>query len=118
MRYDYVCDSCSHEIFDYYQSINDDPITRCEKCGEDSLRRLISGGSHAFVKNTNTIGALADRNAKANASKINEIEAKKKESSAAKKDQPWYKKSGTASSSEINSMSKKQKQDYIMKGKK
>ena len=61
---------------------------------------------------------MADRNAKVNASKINETEAKKKESSAAKKDQPWYKKSGTASASEINTMSKKQKQDYIMKGKK
>ena len=117
MRYDYVCDKCSHEIFDYYQSINDDPITKCPECLEDGLRRVISGGAGAFVHNVNTIGSLADMNAKRNASKIIESEAKKKESQP-KQEKSWYQKSGGASNSEINKMTKEQKANYIMRGKK
>mgnify|MGYP003645989247 FL=1 len=117
MRYDYVCDDCSHELFDYYQSIQDDPIVRCPECDKDSLRRIISGGAGAFVQNINSIGSLADFNTKKNSSKINETEAKKKESQP-KKETSWHDTAGDASRVEINKMTKEQKTNYIMRGKK
>jgi putative FmdB family regulatory protein len=117
MRYDYVCGKCSHEIFDFYQSIKDDPITKCPACDQNSLKRVISGGAGAFVQNTNTIGSLADRNARKNSSKINEIEAKKAESKPTE-EKPWYHKSGGANGLEISKMTKEQKANYIMRGKK
>jgi hypothetical protein len=49
--------------------------------------------------------------------KIQELEGKQKESRK-KEDKPWYADSGNASKKEIKKMSKSQKRDYILKGKK
>jgi len=42
--YDYVCKKCGH-AFEAFQSMKDDPMTTCPKCGEESLKRLIGTGA-------------------------------------------------------------------------
>ena len=44
--YEYRCDSCSYQ-FEVKQSIKDDALTTCERCGK-SLRRLISSSGLMF----------------------------------------------------------------------
>ena len=44
--YEYQCDSCSYR-FEVKQSIKDDALTTCERCGK-SLRRLISSPGIMF----------------------------------------------------------------------
>jgi len=41
--YGYECKSCKHS-FDIFQSMKDEPLKTCPKCGKE-LRRLINGGS-------------------------------------------------------------------------
>tara|TARA_Y100001938_G_scaffold151008_1_gene245037 strand:+ start:356 stop:724 length:369 start_codon:yes stop_codon:yes gene_type:complete len=114
--YDYECDACSHQLFDVKQSFNDEALSVCPECGEAKLYRVISGGAHAFVKGTNTIGQLADKNAKNNKSLIQENQHRIRESKP-KKDEPWYHKHASVSNSELNKMTNKQKAEYILKGK-
>lgn len=118
MLYDYICDNCDHVMIDVRQSIKDKPKKVCPSCKKHKLRRVFSIGIGGFVKGgSSTVGSLADANTIKNASQINEIEAKKRESQP-KKETPWHHKSGDASRVEINKMTKKQKANYIMKGKK
>tara|TARA_R110000796_G_scaffold88809_5_gene191673 strand:+ start:250 stop:603 length:354 start_codon:yes stop_codon:yes gene_type:complete len=117
MLYDYECNYCEDKLEDVYQKINDDPLKTCPSCGENGLIRIISGGAYAFVKNSNTIGGLADKNAQVNKGKIKEDFNKKSESKPVE-NKPWYQKEGSANSSEINNMTKKQQAKYIMEGKK
>jgi putative FmdB family regulatory protein len=42
--YDYVCKKCGH-AFEAFQSMKDDALTTCPKCGEESLKRLIGTGA-------------------------------------------------------------------------
>lgn len=46
--YDYECQSCGH-IFEYFQSMSDDPLKECPKCGE-GVKRLIGGGMGIIFK--------------------------------------------------------------------
>jgi putative FmdB family regulatory protein len=46
--YDYECVKCAHK-FEVFQSIKDEPIANCEKCGEKA-RRLISSGIGIIFK--------------------------------------------------------------------
>jgi len=46
--YEYECKSCKHN-FDVFQSIKDDPLKVCPKCGKE-LRRLINGGNGVIFK--------------------------------------------------------------------
>ena len=46
--YEYECTSCKH-TFDAFQSMTDDPLEKCPKCGK-KLRRLIGGGMGIFFK--------------------------------------------------------------------
>ncbi|MDR2717231.1 MAG: zinc ribbon domain-containing protein [Treponema sp.] len=46
--YEYECKSCSHN-FEVFQSMNDDPLKDCPKCGQE-IRRLIFGGSGVIFK--------------------------------------------------------------------
>ena len=47
--YDYICNECN-EMYEYFQSMSDDPLTECSECKIDSLRRLISGGTGLIFK--------------------------------------------------------------------
>ena len=44
--YEYQCDSCSYR-FEVKQSMKDDPLSTCERCGK-SVRRLISSPGIMF----------------------------------------------------------------------
>ena len=47
--YGYECKACTHS-FDYFQGIKDEPLKDCPKCGQGSLRRLITGGTGVIFK--------------------------------------------------------------------
>lgn len=47
--YDYKCENCGNEI-EVFQSIKDAPITKCPKCGKDTLKKMISGGAGLIFK--------------------------------------------------------------------
>ncbi|HNX59642.1 MAG TPA: zinc ribbon domain-containing protein [Spirochaetota bacterium] len=44
--YDYKCDSCD-DTFEVFQSMNDEPLTTCEKCG-GKVRRVFSAAGIIF----------------------------------------------------------------------
>ncbi len=46
--YDYECQSCGH-VFEYFQSMSDDPLKECPKCGSE-VKRLIGGGMGIIFK--------------------------------------------------------------------
>tara|TARA_Y100001938_G_C7948016_1_gene357767 strand:- start:311 stop:664 length:354 start_codon:yes stop_codon:yes gene_type:complete len=117
MLYDYECTYCEHVLEDVYQKVDDEPLLNCPSCLEDGLRRIITGGLGAFVKDSNTIGGIADKNASLNKSKIQEAAAKKKESQPqVKPDSPSY--YGSATNREVMSMTPQQQKKYIMEDKK
>lgn len=47
--YDYVCDACDDK-FEMFQSIKDEPIVKCAKCGKKKLRRLFGTGAAIVFK--------------------------------------------------------------------
>jgi putative FmdB family regulatory protein len=46
--YGYECKSCGHN-FDVFQSMSDEPVKVCPKCGRE-VRRLINGGTGVIFK--------------------------------------------------------------------
>ena len=46
--YEYVCKSCGYD-FDAFQSMMDEPLKTCPKCGKE-IRRLINGGNGVIFK--------------------------------------------------------------------
>ena len=47
--YDYVCGRCGRK-FELYQSIKDEPVKKCPKCGKNGAKRQIGGGSGLLFK--------------------------------------------------------------------
>jgi putative FmdB family regulatory protein len=47
--YEYVCDACAHEL-EAFQSMKDDPLTKCPACNKKKLRRRISAGAGFIFK--------------------------------------------------------------------
>lgn len=47
--YDYECSKCGHS-FDAFQSMSEDPLVKCPKCGKNGLRRLIGAGLGVIFK--------------------------------------------------------------------
>jgi putative FmdB family regulatory protein len=45
--YHYQCKACTHE-FEEFQSMSEDPLVKCPKCGKKKLVRLISGAGLVF----------------------------------------------------------------------
>lgn len=116
MLYDYICDECSHEMMDVYQSIKDDALVKCPSCGKDALRRVIYGGIGSFMSDPKTIGSLADKNwSKKGHYERSDIESQSKKSTG---ETSYFSSFGSASSKEINKMTEAQKTKYIMTGEK
>ena len=90
---------------DVYQSINDDPKTKCPKCKDNKLRLVISGGMY-FSTGANNIR------------KPDHDTATTQETPEPTRKKQWYDDSGSATKSEIAKMTNKQKRDYIMRGEK
>lgn len=115
MLYDYVCNDCEYRLIDHYQSIHDNAITLCPRCGQYSLQRCITGGLGSFVKDVKTIGQLADKNLSSLGHyKRSELETKNKEK-IKQKESPFTQ-FGKASKKEINKMTQEQKKKYIITG--
>ena len=108
MLYDYKCTNCDNILTDVSQKMRDPPLVKCPECKKKTLQRIITGGCHGFVKGGST--QIDMGSAREDAAKHNE--------QSAQPEKPWYHKHGTASSEDINKMTKKQKAEYIMKGKK
>jgi len=49
MTYEYVCTSCHHE-WEAEQSISEDPLKDCPKCGQPHAKRQVSGGAGFILK--------------------------------------------------------------------
>jgi putative FmdB family regulatory protein len=47
--YDYECRQCGHR-FELFQSITEEPVKRCPKCGKNTARRLFGGGLGIIFK--------------------------------------------------------------------
>ena len=47
--YEYRCESCGNEI-EVLQSMKDAPLTKCPKCGKDTLKKMVSGGAGLIFK--------------------------------------------------------------------
>src|SRR5437660_2686669 len=47
--YEYQCDACNHN-FDEFQSMSEEPLKKCPKCGKRKLRRLFGGGAAILFK--------------------------------------------------------------------
>lgn len=45
--YDYRCKACGHEL-EVVQAFDDDPLTHCEACGAEELRKVFSAVGIAF----------------------------------------------------------------------
>jgi putative FmdB family regulatory protein len=48
-NYDYKCASCGGD-FEFFQSMNDDPLTQCPTCNELTLKRKIGTGAGIIFK--------------------------------------------------------------------
>lgn len=47
--YEYLCEGCSHK-FDEFQSMSDEPLTKCPVCKKKKLRRLFGTGAGIIFK--------------------------------------------------------------------
>jgi putative FmdB family regulatory protein len=47
--YEYHCDACEHN-FDEFQSMMEEPLKKCPKCGKKKLRRLFGTGAAILFK--------------------------------------------------------------------
>ena len=73
--YDYKCESC-HDIFEFFQTMNDKPLAECTKCS-GKIRRLVSGGSGIIFKGT---GFYKTDYVKTNSKESKEVKTKNNES--------------------------------------
>ena len=48
--YDYICPTCNN-VFEYFQSMSDDPLTECPVC-KGPVKRKIGAGSRPIFKGT------------------------------------------------------------------
>ncbi len=47
--YEYVCRQCGH-TFEEFQSMTEEPLTRCPECGTDNLARVMGTGGGIIFK--------------------------------------------------------------------
>lgn len=107
MRYEYKCKDCSDSI-EVIQSIKDNALTHCFKCGSEGLERVIYGGVHcSVVQEPKTLKQQADRNTK----KMGHYELQDREHADKLKSREAH-----AELSRLGAMTKEQQQRYIEHG--
>lgn len=47
--YEYRCGNCGKEL-EVMQSIKEAPLTKCPKCGKETLKKMVSGGAGLIFK--------------------------------------------------------------------
>ena len=80
--YDYICNDCE-KMYEYFQSMSDAPIKECPECKNNSLRRVISGGTGLIFKGSGYY--LTDYKNKKTQSSENKKSNKKKKDNKNKK---------------------------------
>ena len=81
--YDYICNDCE-KMYEYFQSMSDAPIKECPECKNNSLRRVISGGTGLIFKGSGYY--LTDyKNKKTQSSEKKKSNKKKKDNKNKKK---------------------------------
>ncbi len=80
--YDYICNDCE-KMYEYFQSMSDAPIKECPECKNNSLRRVISGGTGLIFKGSGYY--LTDYKNKKTQSSENKKSSKKKKDNKNKK---------------------------------
>ena len=75
--YGYECKSCKYS-FDVFQSMKDDPLKVCPKCGKE-VRRLINGGGAVIFKGNGFY--VNDKNGKGSSGGDSKGDTSKSESS-------------------------------------
>ena len=87
--YEYECRKCGHR-FEVFQSMKDEPLKKCEKCGGE-VRRLVSGGAGILFKGSGFY--QTDYRSDSYQKKAKEESAAKKPADPPKKDAPGGKES-------------------------
>ena len=124
ITYRYLCNSCSNE-YEIQQRIIEKPISLCPSCGQQSCERIIFE-PYVIDLTPKTVGGLADKNTKKMGSYERDFREQKriKDKEAAVNEltknakKPFYHNKSEASTKEIRKMTEKQKQKYIIEGKK
>lgn len=80
--YDYICKKCE-KMVEYFQSMSDAPKKECPDCKENSLRRVISGGTGLIFKGSGYY--LTDYKNKKNKPPVKKDTGKKKKKETSKK---------------------------------
>ena len=80
--YDYICKKCE-KMVEYFQSMSDAPKKECPACKENSLRRVISGGTGLIFKGSGYY--LTDYKNKKNKPPEKKDKGKKKKKETSKK---------------------------------
>lgn len=129
--YEYQCDACDHN-FDIIQSYHASAKRKCPECKKWKLYRVIGVPYISIQQEPTSIGQLADRNTSAMGQY--ELQDKRKAQKEADREgdfrelpkgmsrmerkeyQPWWRKDKI--DKKLNKLSKKDKQKYIMTGKK
>ena len=114
--YDYLCNDCGSE-FEQVHGFGKTPEP-CQ-CGSSNIKIVINQVPMGFVKGEpTTLGRLAESNTKKMGHyELQDKRGKHEEGNLKnKKPKEWWQKSGNASKSEINKMSKAQKARYIKDG--
>lgn len=85
--YEYKCDSCGH-IFEKFQSMTDEPVKVCPKCGCE-VRRVIHGGTGLIFKGSGWyVTDYGKGHSSATLNETSKEETKKDSSEKKKRDMP------------------------------
>ena len=99
--YEYKCNNCGH-TFEILQSIKDEPLKRCLKCGKDSLQKMISNVAGLIFKGSGYyLTDYKNKSSKPKKSKVNGSATKDKKGD--KKSKPQEVKEGKKSKPESSS---------------
>ena len=115
--YEYRCEKCDHN-FEIVKMISDPHESVCPKCRKQTLYQVISPPTVFIKGEVTTLGQLADHNtAKMGTYELSDKRGKQKEGNLKnKKEKNWVEKSGDATKSDINKMTRNQKARYIQDG--
>ena len=80
--YDYICNNCE-KMYEYFQSMSDEPKKECPDCKKNTLRRVVSGGTGLIFKGSGYY--LTDYKNKKTQSSENKKSNKKKKDNKTKK---------------------------------
>ena len=107
--HDYECAECGTSFSDVYQKYEEDPLTKCEACGKESLQKIFATPTFFVTQEAKTLGQLADRNAK----KMGHREVQERELRNKEKTKSTMSEAKKELYSGINKMNDSQKRKYI-----